>query len=470
MADFDSARDRLLLGTPRRPLPADSLERKRLAAHEAGHAVVAALLRRQTGRLEVVERVSIAARGDEWSRTIFERGADDDYAFATRARLLERIQYLLVRVLLFSCVALRCGLSPQQAAALALISLHNGVPLTQLSPLSPRSSTCSLAQAGRASEEVVLREPPSSYAVGDIQDATTLARRLICNYGMAANEAGLPTFTYKTQFAGGQSLWQRLSAGAALLDNAQGAAPQWDRKAGGRQLQETEAAVDAILRAAHEQNVQLLTRHRAAVAAVQQRLLDKDNVYGTEIEARAPCLFCCGRRLLFPDSCFVASPRSSACIGRCKTLTSFVFPPLSGTAGDPECAPGFRGGGGGGGGQVSSGGRWGASGDSLARRLAAARRSWRHWVAGRCCCLLQSFLGRRRAALPPAAQQAAPPTHRRSEPRSAARQQWASRIAIQQQRLADGTARRQENSCVAAAHMLCGGLCVLVVCSFSVAS
>lgn len=133
----------------------------------------------------------------------------------------------------------------------------------------------------------MLREAPSTYAAGDIQDATTLARRIICNYGMAATEVGLPTFTYKTQFAGGRSLWQRLSAGAALLDNAEAVEPQWDRKAGGLQLQVTENAVDAVIAAAHEQNVQLLEQYRDAVVAVQQRLLEKDNVYGSEIEARA---------------------------------------------------------------------------------------------------------------------------------------------------------------------------------------
>lgn len=140
---------------------------------------------------------------------------------------------------------------------------------------------------------MVLRESPSSYSASDIQDASALARRLICSYGMAAPEAGLPTFAYRTQFAGGQSLWQRLSAGAALLDNAASVAPQWDRKPGGRQLELTENAVDAVLAAAHEQNVLLLAQHRAAAAAVQARLLENDNVSGAEIEAR-----CCRRRLL----------------------------------------------------------------------------------------------------------------------------------------------------------------------------
>lgn len=133
---------------------------------------------------------------------------------------------------------------------------------------------------------MLLLAPASSYGAGDVQDASTLARRLVCNYGMAAAEAGLPTFAYKTQFAGGQSLWQRLSAGAALLDGSAAAAPAWDRIPGPAQLQAAERAVDSIIKAAHEANVQLLQSHRGAATAVQVKLLASDTVSGKEIEVR----------------------------------------------------------------------------------------------------------------------------------------------------------------------------------------
>ena len=44
------------------------------AAREVGTAIVAGLLRREHGRIEPVERVSIQPRGSSLSRTLFARG------------------------------------------------------------------------------------------------------------------------------------------------------------------------------------------------------------------------------------------------------------------------------------------------------------------------------------------------------------------------------------------------------------
>ena len=65
---------------------------RRLACHEAGHAVVATVLRQRNGNLEKVERVSIQPRGDEWTRTLYLRGDDETYSMSTRARMLDRLQ------------------------------------------------------------------------------------------------------------------------------------------------------------------------------------------------------------------------------------------------------------------------------------------------------------------------------------------------------------------------------------------
>ena len=62
-----------------------------MALHEVGRAIMATLLREKTGRLEAVERVSIIARGKDWTRTVFYRGKDEDYTMTTRARLMERV-------------------------------------------------------------------------------------------------------------------------------------------------------------------------------------------------------------------------------------------------------------------------------------------------------------------------------------------------------------------------------------------
>ena len=91
-ADFDAALDRVSAGIER-PLSAEergSPAVRRIAAYEMGKAFVAHLMCLKTGRGEKVDKVSIAPRPNEVSRTRFaarEEG-DPDAAldFATKAR------------------------------------------------------------------------------------------------------------------------------------------------------------------------------------------------------------------------------------------------------------------------------------------------------------------------------------------------------------------------------------------------
>ena len=53
----------LMQGVRRPPLPDYMPIKKALGVHEVGKALVATVLRQQTGRLEEVERVSIVPRG-----------------------------------------------------------------------------------------------------------------------------------------------------------------------------------------------------------------------------------------------------------------------------------------------------------------------------------------------------------------------------------------------------------------------
>lgn len=138
--DVYNAVDRVLQGIRRPSLPNSFAVKNNLAFHEVGTAIVATLLHRESGRIEAVERVSLIPRGGEWSRTIYARGADEDYLIMTRGRLLDRIRVVL---------------------------------------------------AGRAAEEVALGSP-STYSTADLRDATRLATRLVANYGMS--EAGITTY------------------------------------------------------------------------------------------------------------------------------------------------------------------------------------------------------------------------------------------------------------------------------------
>ncbi len=91
-------RPRLGQGVRRPGLPERLRQRHRFAVHEGGKAVAATVLRQRAldagrrPRLERVERVSLVARRQDWTRTTFLRGTDEDYTMSTRGRLLERLR------------------------------------------------------------------------------------------------------------------------------------------------------------------------------------------------------------------------------------------------------------------------------------------------------------------------------------------------------------------------------------------
>ncbi|PNW70940.1 hypothetical protein CHLRE_17g739752v5 [Chlamydomonas reinhardtii] len=63
--------------------------------YQIGIALVAGELRDRYGRVELVERVSIQPKGRAYSRTMFQRGTDEEYQLMTRGRLLDRIRLAL---------------------------------------------------------------------------------------------------------------------------------------------------------------------------------------------------------------------------------------------------------------------------------------------------------------------------------------------------------------------------------------
>lgn len=96
MQDMFEGVDRLTQGERRAPLP-DRAKVPLLAhaAKEVGIALVSERLRSQGGRLERVERCSIQPKGQSFSRTLFERGPDEDYHIMTRGKMLDRMKVML---------------------------------------------------------------------------------------------------------------------------------------------------------------------------------------------------------------------------------------------------------------------------------------------------------------------------------------------------------------------------------------
>jgi ATP-dependent Zn protease len=233
--DVYAAVDRILQGVKRSGLNKDLPMLRRLACHEIGHAIVASVLRKETGNIEQVERVSIEARGDEWTRTVFLRGDDETYTIATRTRMLERLQVLL---------------------------------------------------GGRAAEEVVYGQP-STHSVTDIADATILARRFITTYALG-DELNIPTFHDRPsqQMGSVYNQWKKFSGqveGVDVGNNDPSSANRMGPSNG--EMLRAHTAADNLVRAAYAANVDLLQQHKAALLKSTDLVLDKEQILGEELQA-----------------------------------------------------------------------------------------------------------------------------------------------------------------------------------------
>lgn len=125
-ADFDAAGDRVRLGAKREELFGEE-ERRRTAYHEAGHALCAYL----EPKTDPIERVSIIPRGRTGGVTIFS--PDEDRVDRSYSEFMAQLVVLL---------------------------------------------------GGRAADRIVFGEPLSG-AIGDIKQATRLARALVTQFGMS---------------------------------------------------------------------------------------------------------------------------------------------------------------------------------------------------------------------------------------------------------------------------------------------
>jgi cell division protease FtsH len=135
--DFDQARDKVLMGAERKSLSMSEHERVTCAYHESGHAVVAALL----PHADPLHKVTIIPRGR---------------ALGVTMQLPEGDRHTHTREFLEAQIAILMG--------------------------------------GRVAEELFLRQMTSG-AGNDIERATEIARRMVCEFGMSA---ALGPLAYRT--------------------------------------------------------------------------------------------------------------------------------------------------------------------------------------------------------------------------------------------------------------------------------
>lgn len=207
MIDFDDAKDKVLMGVERRSMVISDDEKKNTAYHEAGHTLVARLI----PGTDPVHKVSIIPRGRALGVTM-QLPIEDKHSY-TKESLLDRIAVLM---------------------------------------------------GGRAAEEIIFNSMTTG-AGNDIERATEIARKMVCEWGMS-EKMGPVTFGKKDE-----SIF--LGRDMAMHKNYSEA---------------TAVEIDTEIRRIVDENysrvVELLTSHVDLLHKLALELVEKENLTGEEVE------------------------------------------------------------------------------------------------------------------------------------------------------------------------------------------
>ncbi len=207
MIDFDDAKDKVLMGVERRSMVISEEEKNRTAYHEAGHTLVAKLL----PGTDPIHKVSIIPRGRALGVTM-QLPIEDKHSY-TKESLLDRIAVLM---------------------------------------------------GGRAAEEIIFSTMTTG-AGNDIERATEMARKMVCEWGMS-EKLGPVSFGKKDEqiFLGREMAMHKnfSEATAVEIDNEIR-----------RIVDQNYARVKSLL----TDNVEILHR-------ISRALVEKENLTGAEVE------------------------------------------------------------------------------------------------------------------------------------------------------------------------------------------
>jgi cell division protease FtsH len=208
MGDFELAKDKVMMGAERRSMVMSLGERRNTAYHEGGHALVAMLL----PGADPVHKVTIIPRGMALGITQ-QLPLDDRYTY-TRDYLMTRLAMMF---------------------------------------------------GGRCAEELVFGHMTTG-AGDDIEKATELSRKMVCEFGMS-QELGPMTFGRKDEqvFLGKDLYHQR--------DYSEHTAIEIDRE------------VRRLIQEAYDTARSLLAGNLPALHAIAERLLEKEVLEGADVEA-----------------------------------------------------------------------------------------------------------------------------------------------------------------------------------------
>jgi cell division protease FtsH len=205
--DFEDAKDKVMMGAERKSRIISDEEKKVTAYHEAGHTLVGKL----TPNADPIHKVTIVPRGRALGVTHF-LPIDERHTYSK-----EYCEGVLARMM-----------------------------------------------GGRAAEEVTFGEITTG-AGNDIQQATTLARKMVCEWGMSA-ELGPLTFGRKEEmiFLGKEIAHER--------DYSEATAQKIDRE------------VRSLVETSHQKALQIIKNNEDKLHALAQALLEREILDATEID------------------------------------------------------------------------------------------------------------------------------------------------------------------------------------------
>jgi cell division protease FtsH len=208
MEEFEEAIERVLAGPERKSRIISDEEKEIIAYHEAGHAMVMNKL----PHCDPVHKVSIVSRGMALGYTM--PLPEEDRYLKHRAKFKDQLAGLL---------------------------------------------------GGRAAEQLMFNDVTTG-AASDLMQATKLARKMVCEYGMSEN-LGPMTFGQKQElvFLGREIAEQR--------DYSEAVAQEIDRE------------VRSFIDEAYSRAKEILTTYRDKLIALAQRLIEQETIEGPELEA-----------------------------------------------------------------------------------------------------------------------------------------------------------------------------------------
>jgi cell division protease FtsH len=207
LSDFEFAKDKVLMGAERRSMAISDEEKKNTAYHEAGHALVAKLL----PGTDPIHKVTIIPRGMALGTTQ-QLPVDEKHTYA-REYLLNNISVLL---------------------------------------------------GGRAAEELILHDFTTG-AGNDIERATNLARKMVCEWGMSQDMGPLSYGKKEEQIFLGREF-------ATHKDYSEQTAEKIDQE------------ITRIVSGRYEQTKKLLSDHIDKLNKLASELLDKEVLNANDID------------------------------------------------------------------------------------------------------------------------------------------------------------------------------------------